>query len=196
FAYARQYVRHLRNLQDRNQHVMGMVAVAMEKEGLADGEGWTANPRFAHIREEIKSADASPHLAPDLDPEARALVERAALTEGLDISPRGAASPAPSPRPSLSLEEQRVRIRQALARKVPRDPKGKVDIQFFFRPQDKASILMASEIEKLSAKASKNGEVNVIGLTLEMEHPARLSTFRKKTGATFPIRYGGKLAES
>jgi hypothetical protein len=50
FQYAKQYVRHLRNLQDRSTEVMSLVGFAQKRESMIEGSEWSKTPALEEHR--------------------------------------------------------------------------------------------------------------------------------------------------
>jgi hypothetical protein len=187
--YARQYVRHLKNLRERSEQVMGLTNTALEKEA-ADSEA---------AAQKLLQSDR------EVDSQARALIENAGQLKdsskdsGQDTEAFGFKEPTSGglrdSAPMATEAGERELVRRKYAGKLPVDPQGKVDIYFFFQPSDPASLQMAAEIEKLYRAAKGRGNVNLIGMSSTPLTPSQEKSLRAKAGVSFPIADGSKLQE-
>ena len=210
FNYARQYARHLRNLDQRTKRAMAFQALAMEKEGMLPADGWQSSKnldaeRFA-VEEEME-AEIERHLKTEntridqLDPKARAFLQKAAQLEGIievDVDePVKKAVKQESVVKEESQEEQRLRAeaRAHIATKASVDPKGEVDIYFFLRSNDRQSIVMGEEFQKLFQKWQGSSNVTIVALTVDKEDTDSIAAFRLKTKAKYPIANGAMFSK-
>lgn len=195
FQYARQYVRHVRNLQERGNRVVGLIGQGLEREGLLEPGSWQSAPQYARDRnllEQDQNKIASNNSNSKLDEKTRALLEKATAAEDATLVPKETMPPN-----VVEFDEdlEREKVRVSLIGKVPVDPQGKVDIYFFFRPQDSKSVEMAKELQFLYAATKDDPNVNLMAVTLDVVSNGTLEKFRNHTTATYPIRNDGKLSK-
>ena len=86
FQYAKQYVRHLKNVQDRSTRVMSMVGLAQKREGMIEGDEWSKVPSLmedkALYQKDIQTeqqkngSEDAQNLDSDIDARAKSLVSR------------------------------------------------------------------------------------------------------------------------
>ncbi|MBX7145097.1 MAG: hypothetical protein K1X79_11650 [Oligoflexia bacterium] len=203
WKYARRYARRVRELGSRSTYIMGLTGKAFEREGVLPKDGWQSSPQFSEqqklLDEDLKESgalEAEKSRIAKLDPSTRAFLQQAQEAE----EKSGAASldtPKVAEQPASAAADEataRAQVRSVLAGKVPVDPKGLVDIYFFLRPRDSASLAAAAEVEKFFREASLKPGVHFVGLTMEAANPIEVDDFRRRTGVTFSIQSGGALA--
>lgn len=203
WQYARRYARRVRELGSRSTYIMGLTGKAFEREGVLPKDGWQSSPQFAEqqklLEEDLKESgqlETEKSRIARLDPETRAFLKQAQEAEekagakSVD-SPKGTEQAIGETNEAAA----RAQIRGVLAGKVPVDPKGLVDIYFFLRPRDSASLAAAPEVEKFFREASLKPGVHFVGLTMEEANPIEVDDYRKRTGVTFSIQSGGALAD-
>lgn len=222
YQYAQQYVRHIHNLDQRTKRAMLIQSMALEKTGLA-ASPMKGDPEYEALRNTLEEDDdtlgpkaaemQAESVAPraeQLDPRARAMIQRVLATEdkqelklesssGHQSGDKSGAKPRADETSTvespLNEQTERARIRQALAGRTPVDPKGQVDIYFFLRTTDQKSIAMGKEIQALAARIPVEQGVRLVGLTLDMEDESSIATYRQRSGAQFPIKNGLTLAK-
>lgn len=204
FQYAKQYVRYMRDLQDRSTTITGIVGKAMEREGLADGEGWTGADNYKQYNKllekdmEGSKQEQFPELA-NVDKETKELIKLAEEAERQKLEQDKKAAVATIVKDneaSLSDSQKRAALRAKISGKVPVDPQGKVDVYFFFRPNDKNSIVMGPVIEQIYQRSLSDTNLNFIGFTFENEGPDSIAYFHQKSSSSFPVQNGQLLADS
>ena len=198
FQYAKQYARHLRNLNQSTEKVLSLTGTAMQAEGMLGGDEWINSPQFEHdkhwLDEEIAKAD-SERNEQGLSVKQRAQdMVRAAQRD--EEEPQNQAALTAQPPQVADERTERSQTRARLAGRVPIDPGGQVDVYFFLNIRDAQSYQMSAEIEKVFEMSKKNKAVNIVGMTARPFTAEEESEFRRATGATFPILNGSKLAES
>jgi len=104
FQYAKQYVRHLRNVQERSTHVMSLVGFAQKREGMIEGNDWENAPALVedkalYEKDLIQSKKGSKADESTISIEAEKIVaaERVRLA--------GAKAPAGLPKISMNVEK-------------------------------------------------------------------------------------------
>lgn len=180
YSYARQYLRHLKNLQTRSSKVSDLVELGMEDEGIKEGDGLKQNK----ILEDKAYAGA-------LDEKGKALLEIAEAHEAEETK----LKEKQSRQDSIQERLERQKLKHLFEGKVPVDPKGAVDVLFFFNAGDENAISMTKEIQALYKKNKPDQRINVMGVSLEVLSYDGIKRFRKKSGATFPIRNDGRFHE-
>lgn len=118
FAYARQWMRYIRDLQDTTRKIVSVSEVAMEREGMSAPGSSDDNPYKYLLRseddEESASADAVPRVS-KLGADAKDLLSRAWATSVRNASPH---------------ESTRGESGTPVG-ELPIDPKGEVDVYVF-----------------------------------------------------------------
>lgn len=198
YQYARKWVRYLRDLQERVQQVSTMTGLAMVREGVKPVSPFTNSPLHEDYKkyydadveamEAMESLETAPTDSAEmslLKDAAREIIEKVKAEEAAEVAP--AEEPSES---SVNEEQARKAWRASLLGRVPVDPQKKVDVFFFFRPQEAKSLAMAPEIESLYAAFKDNPNVHVIGFTVEDENAGVMRNFRQTTRTTFPIKRG------
>ncbi|MBN8549125.1 MAG: hypothetical protein J0M12_07420 [Deltaproteobacteria bacterium] len=197
FKYARKYVRYLRDMRERATDSVGMIGKAMELEKMLPPGSWADSEQFDKAerlkRNEIKEAgleDRESTRIAKLDSKTKAMLDRAQEAEEMEANPK---QPEAQQAPALSEQAQRAEYRRALSGKVPVDPKGQVDVYFFFRANDAASLEMVPEVEAFYRAVALKAGVNFIASPLESMSPDVIRAFREQTNSSFPIKNGQRL---
>lgn len=155
YQYARQYVRHLKNLQNRSKVVSDFTKLAMSQEAQAEQSQNQGETDPVLSESELEN----------LDPRARALLTQAKQDE-------------------LQTKEKT----------PPVDPKGEVDVLFFFRPEEPASGQMMKEVSALYAKYANDPSVHVTAFSLANLSPETIEVFQSLYQIDIPIRDGQGVA--
>ena len=206
FRYARQYVRHLRNLQERSEKVVSYTGLAMEREGLAGAEDWQTSPEFSKDREVLERnilQDAQKEKGDlsktqNVSPQtilAKQLIARAEAEEAQG-KPFAAENMPAAPANATNEQTERAKVRAVLARKVPRDASGAAEVYFFFNPTDPKAADMAQEIEKLQAQTKINPKLSVFGFTIRRPLGSEVASFKKRSKTSFSISNGEDYAKT
>lgn len=197
--YARRYARYLRDLKERGMDSVAYIGAALEEEGMLGPKSWVDNPQFGKQRELMKGTEQQSELEREtsrianLDPKTREMLERAQQAEEMESNPAAGSVAKQAAAPQLSEEAQRAQIRQALLGKVPVDPRGEIDIFFFFRPYDRVSLETVPEIEALYRAVATQPGVNFKASPFETMTADEVNAFRSQTNTTFPIKNGQRL---
>jgi len=83
----------------------------------------------------------------------------------------------------------------ALHRIVP-DPKGELEIYYFFTLNSSFARKMAPDVERLWRIAKKDPRIKMVGLTLGAQPKEFIESYRKYTGLTLPIFNGELVAKT
>ena len=195
YKYARQYVRYLGRLQARNQRVMSLSAVAIQREGMDESGVWGQMPAMAEDKDAMERDLQASGIAdsdPELQDRTRDLLQKAKNAEFK-------AEMVPEVRGQGAMSSDRAALKAAAANR-PAAPKSVrpagmplVDVYFFFKPDDRNSEVMAAEVEKLY-RSGKN--INLIGVTVTEPQSGMVRVFREKTRISFPAENGARLAEA
>ncbi|WKZ57209.1 MAG: hypothetical protein QY326_00695 [Bdellovibrionota bacterium] len=198
FQYAKQYARYMEGVRRASARAVSLTGLAMEKEGYVEDGGWTGVPQFdedrALLEKELSKDKQSAGAAKEpigkvttIDEKIKTLIERAKK----ETASEGNLLAEAEERKNEQLERKAVRLsRQG---KIPADPSGKLDVYWFFSPDDPDSQSMAPAIEKLHKES--NGELMVVGVTLKPMAPQTLKKFSAAYGVTFPLRTASNLAK-
>jgi hypothetical protein len=209
WQYARRYARRVREMGSRSATIMGLTGKALEREGVLPKDGWQSAPQFNEqqkfLEEDLRESGAlkaEESRIASLDPATRAFLKKAEEVEEMESGKASAAAAQGSGMGGEQAQqaapqteaEMRAALRQKFNGKVPVDPKGLVQIYYFFRPNDARSLAMAPQVEQFFRKASLIGGVSFTAMTLEAPNPVDVEVFRKKTGASFSIQSGSSFA--
>ena len=83
---------------------------------------------------------------------------------------------------------------QDAMRKVEADPKGEVEVLYFFSLNCKFCRTMASDVERLHQATKNDPNVRMTAVTLGKTPDSWLDSYKKYTGLTLPIAQGEKVA--
>lgn len=206
-AYARQYVRYVAGVQARVARTTSLIGAAMKREGMLSEQAarnWSILPGdeklFAEATAELEREKERVAL---LDEATKSLLREAQAQEGFGNLDFVSENPdeATIARQQIEREEEnaaqlRQQTRARYAGKVPVDPRGQVQVYFFFRPQDGNAEAMARVVERLHREFVEDERVQIAGLTLEDALPVAIQNFRRASRATFRIKTGAKLARA
>lgn len=194
YQYARQYVRYLGQLQERQARIMSLVQKSMYREGMAEAAALEGGPDFIEDREvlerDLKASGIS--RDPELDKRTRELLAEAQSDE--DRARRRALTPPGSEGsivPDLADDQAAQAAVNSDPSSTPSPGSQPIAVYFFFSPQDSASQQMSREIELLYRSGRK---LNLIGLTTAPARPGELAGFRQRTRSTWPMHDGTTLA--
>ncbi len=79
-------------------------------------------------------------------------------------------------------------------RKIEADPKGEVEVLYFFSLNCKFCRTMASDVERLYQATKNDSNVRMTAVTLGKTPDSWLDSYKKYTGLTLPIAQGEKVA--
>ena len=194
YQYARKYAIYMRDFKRRSREMVGLIGKAYEDVGFVDGEGWTNSPivhKYDHLAAQKKDIDPSTKegesYVNSIDAEAKQLLAKAtgALETKEAVKPK-----------KIDEAAERKKLRNEFLTNTPVDPKGKVDILVFLRLQDKHSIMMGKEYEKLFKLAEKDPNFNFYAFSVDPEIVDTIVQYQLVSGATFNIREGTKIFEN
>ena len=194
YRYARQYMRYVNRVQDRASTALNLQRLAKEREGFVPAGSNIDNPEHLLLEKDAAASEeeeAERARIATLDPATFKLLEEASHAEGTKLGLSGLMQP-------ISPEDSRaelVNIHKAHGASVPVDPKGEVDVLFFFNPIERESQQMAKEFERTYQNLLGNQKVRFVGLYTKGALADGGNAFRTSTGATFPMRSGLDLAE-
>lgn len=170
FQYARQYVRHIKNVQNRSRMINNFTDIALEREGMKPAQTGSKNPyRYLLEKDYEKSELTEDPQVKELDSRAQAILRKAEVAEAHDVE-EGTS-------------------------KIPVDPKGEIEILFFFKPGDPDAAKMAQTIEALYGATKKNPKVTLKGFSVVPTTAGLVEMFHTVTKTTFPIQEGKTAAE-
>jgi hypothetical protein len=185
YRYAKQWVRHVQNVNDRTQKVVNFTQMAMESEGLADPGSSGKSPYRYLLNRDLKNGSliANNEYLGSVDQRALSLISRAqagTLNSGVT--------------------EEDVRAQSKMIvdqRNLPTDPNGQVDVYFFLsiNDKDRDSISMLGEIDRFFKENGDNKEANMAGFTLEPATDEQIRHFKQRYRIDFPIVDGHQMAK-
>ena len=210
YAYVRQYVRHIKKVQDSISQVLGMMDAAQVREGNAtDGYDLSKAPPEVRALYEKDIQESKKHLAvmngvTQVPAELRAMLQKAEeeeqakqnlITETTQKLSQKTMT-ASELQQELSGDDLRMYARRRYAGKTPVDPEGIVKIYYFFGSKDRGALPMAQVIEKMKSLYSADSRVEVIGFSIDNSTQAELDLFRKVSGVSIKLTDGSKIASS
>lgn len=203
FKYAVRYVRYMRDLEKITGQAVALEGQAMMREGLLPPDSWPNEPQYRQYQylQNIKIEDDRKMVGDqefqayqtELDAGAREIINRIKESE-YDLFERPVRDGA-TVSGQLNEAAERRRARGVLTGRVPIDPLGKVDVYFFFRPNDREVRAMAADIERFYQSLKRDNRVNFAALTIDHHSPVEVSSFRDAAQVTFPVISGARLAD-
>ncbi len=199
YQYARRYARRVREFKNRTMVGLGMIGKGMESEGMLAKSDWASNPMFADQQRLAEQNDLQTAQAQEdtriarLDPQTREFLRKAEEAEEMGDTP--GKKPAMEQKPQLSEPEERAQVRRLLTGKLPVDPKGELQIFFFFRLYDVASLEAVPNIEAFYRSVAKEGGTNFLATSLDETSAGEIDGFRTQTNTTFPVKNAARLAK-
>lgn len=199
YQYAKQYARYVKGVQSNAKRIAGLTGLAMTSEGMLPEDSWAlkdTNELDKQFYHEDKLAKASQDAQTD-----GAVSERAQKLIAL-VSEDDSTSRINPERGSVAEAELKgfakddaTQAQYAKKAQVFRDPKGRADVYFFFRPTDSSAAEMAVEMEKVFQAVKHDQKIRFAALTIDDSSDSEKLAFQKGTGISFPIIDGGFIAK-
>lgn len=207
--YAVQYTKYREELQRIQQEALAISGQAKVREGVLGPDSWPNSPNYKqyHYLQELdleapdeqgvkneQRVGASGRRVDLLD-KTQEILKRA-TSEEYDLfsdSPRKVEA-IDSVTLELDEEAERRKARQLVGRLVPKDPQGKVQVLYFLDLKDKKVMGLADDIQRLHDSA-KQSKVQFMAFTLNKRSYSSVATFKRITGAKFPIIDGTGFAK-
>lgn len=206
YRYARQYVRYQRNLSERVKKLTELSQIALERDGLIPASEDNEDPNYElsnRIADSIEGnnsgaakADAGARRV-QLDQQTRELLRIAQSEEEKNIfnDESGAAKSADAVRVTTPKVKSIDQIRAEIAAKAKPDPKGKVLVQYFFRPTDRANQEMIKKIAEIAWEYRDVPQVGFVGFTIDRMSKNEIDSISSQLPMILPIRSGSDFAE-
>lgn len=178
FDYARKHVRYMAQFEDRVGNLQGLIAKAMEAEGIADGEGWTADPQFARYEKYVEKAqeEKQKEADPVWDEFILALPEKHRLRATLPMSQATQYD-------VVRELEHREEFRRYFQKKAPQTPDGKVVVTLYVNTKnDKDSLVLARELSRIGQHSLKDDELAFHIRSLHYASDHELKNFQRRSG--------------
>lgn len=201
FKYAVQYVRYRRQLEQVTNQAVSLVGQGYVREGVLPENSWASSPehqenfylRNLDIGEDKLKTEPAPPTVSKLSLKAQEIIKRSKEAkfnlvdqevEKIDTE-------------TLKVDEktEKEQAKKELKGKVPVDPKGQIDIYFFFDPQDKVAMGLAKDIEKIYEMSQKDKKLEFVGLTIDKINISEIEYFNAMTQTKIPFISGSNLAE-
>jgi len=198
WKYARQYARYMKNVEQREDRVVGLTGLAMEGEGLLPKDGWQKDPKYnadrRFLKEDQKAFKKEDRgtVESSVSEKARKMIEAAAEEEEKPISKKESEVSALSPREKLEQRafygspQEQVELARQDMRNMPVDPQGKADVYFFMSTQSPDSLRMAGEMQKVFESLREDSNGRFYAVTIDNADAQTIALFEKVTGSTFP----------
>lgn len=170
FQYAKQYVRYIAGTTKRVTTIDQLTDLAFEREGIRPAQNKN-NPYQRLLNKDLEAAEEGDDdsLAVEAsggrDSKLSALIRKAAESEGVDLT-KGRSS-------------------------VPVDPRGEVQVLFFFNPSDAQAAQIAQHVEKARMRFQRDLNVKVTGYAVAPTSQPNLAAFSKGVGISFPLLQRG-----
>lgn len=197
FKYAVQYVRYQKDMEEVNKKAISMIGQGSVREGVLPVESWASSPEhqeYFYLRNidlgEPKVKEEKVQTTSKLSLKAKELIEHAKENKYALLDE---VEKIDSETLEIDEEEERKRARQELKGKVPVDPKGQVDVYFFFDPKDKVAIAIAKDVEKLYQESLNDEKLEFIGMTIDELNLSKKDIYQSITKTTFPVLSGKNL---
>ena len=194
YRYARQYMRYVNRVQDRATTALNLQRLAKEREGYVAPGSNLDNPEHLLLEKDFAGSEeqeAERARIASLDPATQQLLQDASRAEGTNLGLNGFAQPITQSEQHAELAN----IQKAHGSEMPVDPKGEVDVLFFFNPIDRESKEMAREFERAYQNLKGSSKIRFVGLFTNGALADGGQNFRSTTKVTFPMRSGIDLAE-
>jgi hypothetical protein len=178
FDYARKHVRYMAQFENRVGNLQGLIAKAMEAEGIADGEGWTADPQFARYEKYVEKAQEEKQREADpvWDEFILALPEKHRLRAMLPMSQATQYD-------VVRELEHREEFRRYFQKKAPQTPDGKVIVTLYVNTKnDKDSLVLARELSRTGQHSLKDEGVAFHIRSLHYASDHELKHFQRRSG--------------
>lgn len=200
FRYAKQWVRHMQNVQTRIDKLTAFTDLAREKMGMTEQASPSAEQyRYlveGNLGKAGKSADMDALLA-GADPKMLDMIEKAKAEEAAKLPEMNTGTQLVMDDPSREEREARAYLRKGIEQRIQPDPKGKVDIYFFFKPEDPSAAAMVPVLNALFRQSKSDSRLHVVGMVMSKISSAKLVDFADQSKVQFPMIPGGeKLAEN
>lgn len=198
FDYARQYVRYLDRHKERVSRVTSLVGHAGEAEGVLGQGDWQRDKLYGDERELLekykqrRTSEEAKGEVKSLDVRAADLLKEA---KGARLGSDTASQQPTSEVPQIDEAAERTAIARKIAGKVPVDPRGEVDVLFFFGTRDEQSAAMFDQIDQLAIATKSTEEIDIVGLSLDRAPTDALQAFARETKLNFPLLPGTDMAE-
>ncbi|MCB0334757.1 MAG: hypothetical protein KDD62_00585 [Bdellovibrionales bacterium] len=196
FKYAIQYTRYKDKLLEVNQKALSLIGHGLVKEGIMDENSWVNNPAYsedAYLRTADLNNGDDKRKQPSMEEKATAALAQARNVTFKDFSD----AMVPSDVKALELDEEveRKAARTALKGRIPVDPKGVVDVYYFFDPRNKELLPYAKDIQFLNESIEKDPNANFMALTFRRYDSNEVFWFQRKSDSKFPVQSGETLAK-
>ena len=173
YGYARQYIRYMQNMSERVGRTVQFQELAVEREGLRPGN-LKDNPYTKLLEDDLANEETKSKLSlAGLDPKAQRLIRQAQIDE--------------------QYERQANNGQKSDSSNATVDPKGEVDVMFFFDNGDSSSLSRAQDIEKLSRVFQSNSKIQFTALSINNLSSSDLLQFANKSGLSITMQNGSKL---
>lgn len=203
FKYAVQYVRYQRDMDQVNKKAISMIGQGFVREGMLSEESWASSPehqeyfylRNIDLGEPEKENDTANYVKKytnKLNKKAQEIIARSNRAKYELIED---VEQIDSESLEINEEEERRIARAELKGKIPVDPKGQVDVYFFFNPQDKIALGISKDIQKIYELSKENDKLEFLGMTEDFYSETDIKVYKVKTKADFPVLSGSKLAK-
>ncbi len=193
YQYARKYIRYVRDVEDRTRKAQELFGYARQREGIdpidANNELPDYNGFRKHFEDDLRKT-ANETRALKLDDKTRGLLERARQEELGVVQTQTTKSSGPA----LGIDDKGY-VRSKLTKKIPVDPKGQLEIYFFFHYNDSKGIEMVKSLNEIARKYSNDRSVRITGLALKPLMDAELAMYANTVQAGFGIRNGNEIAK-
>jgi len=189
FDYARKHVRYMTQFEDRVGNLQGLIAKAMEAEGIADGEGWTAAPQFARFGKYVDKALEEQRR------ESEPVWDEFVLSLPAEHRLRAILPMSEATQYDVVREvEHREVFRRYFQKKAPSTPDGKVVLRLYVDViNNKDSLVLARELSELGQYSRNDEQIEFHLFSRKYVAPDELKMFQRRAGligveaSVFPV---------
>lgn len=205
--YGRQYVRYMRNVQNRVAMTTKLQKAAGVVEGVVpESQLNEEDPDYDGVRALLDKERAAKKAVDGIEEsygatlgeQAHSILAAAEAAEdkGIAGSANKKVDVSASDKPVKPLDEktERLRIRREYTHKVPVSADGKVTVFVFFRLTDPRSHQALRALDRVSTKHRGDPRITTVGLSLDETSAANLVRFARYTEVKLPLRVGSKVA--
>jgi hypothetical protein len=200
YQYARQYARYMRGLDQRASRIAKLSDLAMQSEGMKPLKPQSEDPEYDEVQalfqNDLKKQEEWSSKRLSLDDATTTMINRAIAEEdkSLHAQTTSAKEKALNTKAdSLELKDRQT-IRTEMLGKVPRDPKGQVDVYLFFRKDSNRYGELFMHFNQFALMNKDSADVNAVAMSLDYTTPDQLSSIAKNLNLLFPVRDGSELA--
>lgn len=180
YKYAKQWVRHVNNVNQNTKNVMNFTQLAMESEGMLPPGATSDMPNRSLLEKDLAQQEAA---AARRDPKAAALLQKA----------RREASSDGGPSAQSDWQDRQIATKEFASKRLRPQKDAMMDIYFFFDARDQKSLQMLPEIERLFQRLADGSLAQIAGFTVSPVESSSLEKFKAANSLSLPVVDGSQL---